>query len=102
FAVPLSLPHCCPTRRSHDLPARCYGCASSKEIITMKPFTAARLYKSTSNVDYVILPRPRLTDLTGGDYEELPLRVLAADESTPSDRKSTRLNSSHQIISYAV
>src|SRR5207244_13554837 len=42
----------------------------------------------------------------GGIYEKLPqrLKLIAANASAPSsvDRKSTRLNSSHQIISYAV
>ena len=48
----------------------------------MAHVTAARLYKSTSNVDYVILPEPLLTAPSGGDYEELRFQVAAVDEST--------------------
>src|SRR5207244_5403055 len=50
--------------------------------------------------------------LAAGQQPDLPEGVVPAEEEpgeiaallgvTPSDRKSTRLNSSHQIISYAV
>lgn len=43
--------------------------------------TVARLYKSTSNADYVIHPEPSLTTPSGGDYDELRFRVAAMDES---------------------
>ena len=47
----------------------------------MAQVIAARLYKSSSSVDYVILPAPHLTSPTGGDYDELRFRVRAVDES---------------------
>src|SRR5207244_5893261 len=37
-----------------------------------------------------------------GPHLRVPLGRGGVDESGPGDRKSTRLNSSHQIISYAV
>jgi len=49
----------------------------------MSQVTAARLYKSTLNADYAILPEPLLTTPTSGDYEELRFQVAAADESVP-------------------
>jgi hypothetical protein len=52
-----------------------------REETVMAQVTAAKLYKATSNVDYVILPAPTLTIPSGGDYEELRFRVAAADES---------------------
>src|SRR5438552_14894456 len=44
--------------------------------------------------------RPRHRVEPDGALDVLPLRALDVDQFT--DRKSTRLNSSHQIISYAV
>src|SRR5260364_456647 len=57
---------------------------------------------------YTLSPTRRSSDLPGRD--DAPPRPAAADDQPPHarpppclpDRKSTRLNSSHQIISYAV
>src|SRR3712207_8373146 len=52
----------------------------------------------------VVADRPQLRDLVGGQGRRLrhgrELRPLGLDG--PADRKSTRLNSSHANISYAV
>lgn len=47
----------------------------------MPQVTAAKLYKSASNVDFAILPEGDLTVPSGGDYEQLRFRVHAADQS---------------------
>src|SRR5207247_8642833 len=47
----------------------------------MAHVTAPRLYKSPSDADYAIVPAPALTVPSGGDYEELRLRVTAVDDS---------------------
>src|SRR5258708_30433979 len=39
---------------------------------------------------------------SGNVYEELGVTTVINGQGTMTDRKSTRLNSSHQIISYAV
>src|SRR6266566_4537883 len=48
-------------------------------------------------------PRDRLRDPAGGDPDRQPRdgRLLRREDVRP-DRKSTRLNSSHLVISYAV
>src|SRR5438034_3888606 len=43
--------------------------------------------------------------LTAAEYallDELTELIIPADDHSPGDRKSTRLNSSHTVISYAV
>src|SRR3989454_9385305 len=54
-------------------------------------------------------PRERLRDPVGGDVTERPQPGIAGEVLEPGDdhapgidRKSTRLNSSHLVISYAV
>src|SRR5258708_13063679 len=42
------------------------------------------------------------TSVKDKETYDIPLRTLISVRSGMSDRKSTRLNSSHQIISYAV
>src|SRR5207244_11439963 len=74
--------HSCPTRRSSDL----YG----------GEYVLVGLGASAS----AVRPRAQLSyRVTQGWSTEL---VLASMPTSPQDRKSTRLNSSHQIISYAV
>src|SRR2546430_9657767 len=64
---------------------------------TLFPYTT--LFRSQS---YTFpLGHPNLPDLPGG-AGWLSLAIRAIRERQPSDRKSTRLNSSHSQISYAV
>src|SRR2546430_10222602 len=61
---------------------------------TLFPYTT--LFRS----DLADLPRRRVLDLEPRDVAEL--HRLAGEREGPRDRKSTRLNSSHSQISYAV
>src|SRR5947208_9941838 len=47
-------------------------------------------------------PPPRLADAALAAALVVEARLLVVSAHAPPDRKSTRLNSSHQIISYAV
>src|SRR5256885_5830550 len=49
----------------------------------------------------VLVPHPVPPTVAVGSWPEEKVLALAADATTP-DRKSTRLNSSHLVISYAV
>src|SRR3712207_7852573 len=48
------------------------------------------------------LRRPNTLEMLGRGVLNAPLQPLRAARSLPEDRKSTRLNSSHANISYAV
>src|SRR5258708_17833956 len=76
---------------------------------TLFPYTT--LFRSEDAHDVVVLKsgqRARLAAAVGCHLErDLPVerdltREVDAAEAALADRKSTRLNSSHQIISYAV
>src|SRR5258708_24542780 len=45
---------------------------------------------------------PHRASTSQTSFSEYPIRVRSHPEMPTKDRKSTRLNSSHQIISYAV
>src|SRR3712207_8391338 len=69
------------------------------------PYTT--LFRSSEQVGAVFpgIPAERLT--TGAEFAKLiepaqTLRTAALAQTSPVDRKSTRLNSSHANISYAV
>src|SRR2546426_2272961 len=47
-------------------------------------------------------PAPGLCDLPGQRRQERSARQLGSERHSLRDRKSTRLNSSHLVISYAV
>src|SRR5690606_39924499 len=74
----------CPTRRSSDLVGLPWGCAGRHAPIRTRPSItkAAETLRRMAEAS-IMAPRPR----HGGG---------------PGDRKSTRLNSSHVKISYAV
>src|SRR5207244_11398031 len=86
---PLDL-HSFPTRRSSDL-QRLGGRAGG----------GARRAGAGQRDPHAAPPCPRSSPRHGGSMESLTL-ARGALESMLADRKSTRLNSSHQIISYAV
>src|SRR5258708_26402368 len=78
-----------PTRRSSDL--------ESLAIIRSEPERRERLLAlidrfrtGAARLPWRVLP------------SETPIQPLIIGENAEADRKSTRLNSSHQIISYAV
>src|SRR5207244_8882180 len=91
-----------PTRRSSDLRGICG--ASSGGICA---FTAA--WERPDLFSKVLSHIGSFTNIRGGDRypgiirraDKKDIRVFLQD-GTNEDRKSTRLNSSHQIISYAV
>src|SRR3712207_9017055 len=76
---------------------------------TLFPYTT--LFRSPHHVDAHVLPVQRL-DFTAGDQLDqqhqrldllrVPAPVLGGKSVEGEDRKSTRLNSSHANISYAV
>src|SRR5258708_18161565 len=63
---------------------------------TLFPYTT--LFRS-HDVDYCIHLFGAPAAVSAGGYEDMPRGI---DIIVAQDRKSTRLNSSHQIISYAV
>src|SRR5258708_17765599 len=65
---------------------------------TLFPYTT--LFRSVIALD--IHGSRVVTDFDGKQLGEKQLAAKYAVHGTPTDRKSTRLNSSHQIISYAV
>src|SRR5207244_7793651 len=82
-----------PTRRSSDLPALascCHGFVSDLE-------SHRALMPSVRTRSCITTPIAPASVISG----RLPLRGSVGSVSA-GDRKSTRLNSSHQIISYAV
>src|SRR2546422_8374922 len=60
---------------------------------TLFPYTT--LFRSGSSSGPSYAPSPSSTTSSNGDYRRVPAPA-------PTDRKSTRLNSSHGYISYAV
>src|SRR5205807_7219809 len=95
-------PHSFPTRRSSDLPAaRCGGIAVEQEserpvarirfLRVLGDFKLLRIFSSRVNAFSDLGPWCRPVDIGQRLIEE-----------QPGDRKSTRLNSSHLVISYAV
>src|SRR5207244_10838801 len=84
----LSLLHSFPTRRSSDLVAMLQEESSRLEALVDAGIALA----AESNLDILL---SRIADLARQV-------VRAAYGAVGVDRKSTRLNSSHQIISYAV
>src|SRR5207244_5248185 len=89
--------HSFPTRRSSDL--------SSFLKSLPKPGPATRL--STRNTQHATRnasPLPQLSRVSGVTQYPASKRIIPISFSLrkPTGRKSTRLNSSHQIISYAV
>src|SRR5699024_11459608 len=102
---PTSLPHCCvhhpvlhsfPTRRSSDLiRSAIRSVATVDELVdkvATKRYTKARIRRILAYI------------LVGAVEKPLPeaVHVLGFTEKGQKDRKSTRLNSSHVSISYAV
>src|SRR5207244_11810808 len=87
-----------PTRRSSDL-ASLKNCAEF-----VLSLTAILLAISSAILSADGLAQTQMVLVTTGSTMPQPLYVLWGDEyhKLHPDRKSTRLNSSHQIISYAV
>src|SRR5207247_6503613 len=85
--------HSFPTRRSSDLWA---GCGTSDHQMLTTPTAASPLLEQQAIANLFDLYRQALLQ---EDIDRLQA-LLAAE--TPRDRKSTRLNSSHEWISYAV
>src|SRR5258708_14184570 len=68
---------------------------------TLFPYTT--LFRSKHQADHVLLRAARADAATGLlDLRRLGDMLLRIKGRITQDRKSTRLNSSHQIISYAV
>src|SRR5207244_7437276 len=93
--------HSLPTRRSSDLP-----CASPANTASANPSVTAKPPSHTNTTNNPP-PRPRLPKPTPPTPTMSNSPSTAKRGSQPystkvTDRKSTRLNSSHQIISYAV
>src|SRR5207244_8793378 len=102
--APLRRPACVlpsvPTRRSSDLEsARRWGKMTAAQMICHlnDSFKAVIGERSASSVKNILGP-----NLIKWVALYLPIRWPHGVPTRPEDRKSTRLNSSHQIISYAV
>src|SRR5258708_17623059 len=72
---------------------------------TLFPYTT--LFRSINEDEFVVpethfLDIETLKDVTVGELQYVIGNVLRSSRMGKIDRKSTRLNSSHQIISYAV
>src|SRR5207244_11352701 len=91
-----------PTRRSSDLP-RGRLAAVTKEIATLKAEWLAQWMPRLTAKTTPLSPYRVLWDLM--HTVDVANTIITHDAGSPrdqiSDRKSTRLNSSHQIISYA-
>src|SRR5207247_9746439 len=79
--------HSFPTRRSSDL----LSLACTAQIVTPSEYSTTSINKSRSSSLPLLMPSTRASS---------PAAALAS--ICPLDRKSTRLNSSHEWISYAV
>src|SRR5207244_12720429 len=90
--------HSFPTRRSSDL----FELASVKEI---KP-GSDRNRQPANDIEYQSDAQSESTDenkqMKKGEAASAPVAIKIDSKTNMLDRKSTRLNSSHQIISYAV
>src|SRR5207244_13136884 len=98
---PLPRPPPFPTRRSSDLVREVAGVADERLIAQAKRAEVDRDLPARREHD-LALPQTRPDHL---DAQRVTGDVLAERAELPeqvADRKSTRLNSSHQIISYAV
>src|SRR5699024_11420457 len=84
--------HSFPTRRSSDLVARKNSCSSSMV------FCAVMSRKSTTHSWVLGIRAIRISS----QRPSLSLCLIGSPWHTGKDRKSTRLNSSHVSISYAV
>src|SRR5207244_11767851 len=84
-----------PTRRSSDLYPNLY-------FVGMSNLGFQSVYQMLNARDDVLCERAFLPDDVDREELEGSGRPLTTLESGTEDRKSTRLNSSHQIISYAV
>src|SRR5207244_11485573 len=88
--------HSFPTRRSSDLPP--IVTVSTWRENTMKLFVQALVGSTLSAASLAAAATVTESDMLGS-----PAQASAAQRTIViEDRKSTRLNSSHQIISYAV
>src|SRR5207244_11923527 len=90
-----------PTRRSSDLFGGGNPATATTEIIDLSAPTPAWQYGPSMSqprieMNATILPNGKVLALGGSLNDE------DAASASLKDRKSTRLNSSHQIISYAV
>src|SRR5438445_7536137 len=82
--------HSFPTRRSSDLAGTGHGASQAAELQVLIEHEAGRHDREFDEARLLVQLRPQ---------SERAWRVLWR---TPGDRKSTRLNSSHANISYAV
>src|SRR5699024_11498703 len=75
-------------------------------IYTLSLHDALPIYENSSRFNpsaYAIIPKRRLSAfLDASRWNSIRWKILAEFTSTVGDRKSTRLNSSHVSISYAV
>src|SRR5438552_8056949 len=85
-----------------DTPSEGSYLLEDKPVANLTPAERARI--RNRRIGFVFQAFNLIGDLTVAENVELPLtyRGMSGAERTKRDRKSTRLNSSHQIISYAV
>src|SRR5207244_8069388 len=95
LCCPRSL-HSLPTRRSSDLPALFLCC----RVISQRTRNRCRHRDNTNRAKQGLHAMSHLTFKLGSQHFRPPRGRVGLCQ--PLDRKSTRLNSSHQIISYAV
>src|SRR5207244_9571740 len=88
-------PHSFPTRRSSDLFSLALPLAEGPNIITATATAGGAV--GTASIEVTLDTTPPHVTITSP-----PDGFVTTDGLISVDRKSTRLNSSHQIISYAV
>src|SRR5258708_33373562 len=113
-AAPPSAPRCRPWCAARPCPCRCRPRPSWRPAITAVE-DSLRAWRGSSSADSFFLPSHAATvrtDLSQTAFHRFLFQFLSEQamsiqyskdhEWINADRKSTRLNSSHQIISYAV
>src|SRR5207244_2798583 len=75
------------------------GATTGPLVVTTSRGTASRTFTVETTGDFTLTAAPTSARVIAGD--QTSVNIAAGGSGSFTDRKSTRLNSSHQIISYA-
>src|SRR5699024_12575801 len=96
----LSGPHSCPTRRSSDLkPVKGESLAGKRVVVSGSGNVAIYANEKVTQLGGKVVA---MCDSTGWIYDEDGVDLTTIKRIKEVDRKSTRLNSSHDSTSYCV